>query len=64
MEMNGIQQRNKKKTKTTKVNSLPTKKARIQNWKKTLSSVSGAGKTGELGVNQGKHNTPLHCAQK
>ena len=60
MEYNRAQ----KLTKTPTVHSLSTKEARIQNWKKTLSSASGAGKPGELGVNQGKQNTPLHWAQK
>ena len=37
-----------------------TKKARIYNGEKKISTISGAGKTGQLCVKQGDQNTPSH----
>ena len=45
-------QRPVKPTHTLMVNQSMTKEARIYNWKKTISSVSGAGKTGQLLVKE------------
>ena len=40
------------------------KEARIYNGEKTVSLISGAGKTGQLHVKEWNYNTPSHYTQK
>ena len=49
-QINGIEERPQKKTHTLMVNKSTTKEARIYNGEKTVSSISGAGNTGQLHV--------------
>ena len=53
-----------KETQTPAVNWYSTKVVRIDNGEKTVSSASGAGKTGHLHVNRWNWNAPSHHAHK
>ena len=51
-QTNGTEQRAQKGTHTLMVNKSTTKEARTYNGEKTVSSISGAGKTGQLHVKE------------